>query len=639
MKIILSITLIFCLSLSINAQNLSKEGKQNAKIAFEYYQTEDYYSALEYYHKVELSDPDNIGIQYSIAASYVRSFQAEKALPYLNKVKNSSDKKIKNDPLLNYYFGVAYHVNHQFDEAITNYNLYLQNLVNEVERKKIEHYIHQCNTAKKLVSHPIDIKVHNLGSEVNTIYDEYNPVITADEHMMYFTSRRENSTGGLFDERDKMYFEDIYVAERITSNHSWGHVKHLNGSVNSESHDACIGLSPDGQQMFVYKTENGGDIFTTRLKGEIWSLPSVISDNINSLYYEPGVTVSSDGLFVIFVSDRPGGFGGTDLYLSKKNHDGTFTNPINMGPNVNSIYNENSPFLHNDGKTLSFSSEGFEGMGGYDVFKIAFDHDKGEVIGQPMNEGYPINTAGDEIFFVWSADNRRAYFSSSREGGYGNKDIYYLELPEADAKVVVYTGDVMNCETKTPLEGLITITDNETANQIGTYTSNSSTGKFVVVLPAGKNYGLTVEAKDYAFYSKNVDIPNLRNFREVEENICMQSVEVGTKLVLRNVFFDVNQATLRNESQVELDKLVDVLNQNPKSKIQISGHTDADGEELTNLNLSKERAKAVYDYLISKNIKADRLSYVGFGESKPFTTNDTEEHKQLNRRTEIEFVK
>jgi outer membrane protein OmpA-like peptidoglycan-associated protein len=633
----LIITLLFLsltagLTFESSAQSLSRDGKKYAKEAREYFVAGSYAKALELYLEVEKTDKDNNGILYSIAICYVNTFQADKALPYLNRVRNTNI----NDPMINYYYGVAYQFNHQFDEAVKHYNMFLLNEKDEDEKRKVKHYIVQCTYGKELMAKPVKIKVENLGKAINTQYAEYTPAISADEQTIFFTSRRENSTGGEKDPQDNQFYEDIYTSTKVQG--KWTTGVHLTGDINSASHDACVGLSSDGQMMFIYKTENGGDVYTSELKGAKWSTPVLFSD-VNSEFYEPCAAISADGNTVIVVSDRPGGQGGTDLYISRKNADGSFSKPKNLGPKFNTEYNELSPFIHSDGKTLSFSSEGHKGMGGYDIFSVGIDLATGEAKAEPKNEGYPINTAGDEINFVWSADNRRAYFSSSRDGGMGDKDLYVLELPEAEAKLVVFTGTVVDCETKKPIEATINMVDNTTQKKIESHKSNSSTGKYVVVLPAGKNYGISIDAPEYAFYSKNIDIPDLKNFKEIFDEVCLQNVKAGTKIVLRNVFFDVDKATLRKESELELNKLIEVLQQNPDLSIEISGHTDSDGEAQHNTDLSQARAQAVYDYLVSKSIVKERMRYKGYGELKPVVNNDSPENKQLNRRTEIEFLK
>ncbi|MDB5274732.1 MAG: tpn50 [Chitinophagaceae bacterium] len=632
MKTIITLLFLAFSTGFLQAQSLSKDGKKYAKEAREYYSTGAYAKALELYLLAEKTDKENNGLLYSIAICYVNTFQADKALPYLNKVRNTNI----NDPMINYYYGVAYQYNQQYDDAVTHYNLFLQNVKDQDQKRKVKHYITQCTYGKELMAKPVKLTVENLGKGINTQYAEYTPAISADEQTIFFTSRRANSTGGEKDPQDNQFYEDIYTSTKHDG--KWNTAVHLPGNINSSSHDACVGLSSDGQLMFIYKTENGGDVYTSELKGDLWSTP-IPFQSINSEYFEPCAAISADGKTIIVVSDRPGGIGGTDLYISRKKADGSFSQTKNLGSKINTEYNELSPFIHSDGKTLSFSSEGHKGMGGFDIFSVGVDLETAEIKAEPKNEGYPINTAGDEIYFVWSADNRRAYFSSSRDGGMGDKDLYVLELPEAEAKLVVFTGTVTDCENKLPIEASINMVDNATQQKLETHKSNSLTGKYVVVLPAGKNYGISIEAPDYAFYSKNIDIPDLKNFKEISDAVCLQNVKVGTKIVLRNVFFDVDKATLTKESEVELNKLVEVLQQNPTVNMEISGHTDSDGEAQHNHDLSQARAQSVYDYLVVKGIAKERMSVKGYGELKPVANNDSEENKQLNRRTEIEFLK
>ena len=277
-------------------------------------------------------------------------------------------------------------------------------------------------------------------------------------------------------------------------------------------------------------------------------------------------------------------------------------------------------------------------MGGYDIFSCTIDLETAKILTNPVNVGYPINTADDDVFFVWSPDNKRAYFASEREGGYGEKDIYMLERKDIEAQLVVLKGKILSSQTKLPLGSKITVIDNVTQKSMGVYESNSSSGNFIVILPEGKNYGIRVESPGYFFYSKNIDIPVLEHYQEIDDTISLDPLKVGTKIVLRNVFFDIDKSTLRNESEAELNHLLEILQNNKNIKIQISGHTDSDGNEDHNLALSEARAHTVADYLINKGIESSRLTYKGYGETKPYAPNDSPENKQLNRRTEIEII-
>jgi outer membrane protein OmpA-like peptidoglycan-associated protein len=456
---------------------------------------------------------------------------------------------------------------------------------------------------------------------------------------MIFTSRRANSTGGLVYEMDGHFFEDIYSSNKLPNN-TWGEGKQLDLTINSVNHDACVGLSSEGQTMIIYKDDGGGDLYYSQLSGSTWSKPISFGKSINTDAREACGNFSPDGNYLFFVSDKKGGFGGTDIYWSKKNTDGAWAAPVNMGKEVNTAEDEFSPYLNADGKTFYFSSQAHNSMGGFDIFQSIIDLSIAPLISvsTPTNLGYPINTVGDEIYFVWSADNKRAYFSSAREGGFGDKDLYLLERPEARAALVLLKGTISDCKSKQFIQANISVTDIESGKSIGKYVSNSSTGKYIVTLPAGKNYAINAEAKGYLFHSKNINIPKLENFKEIDDVICLDKIDIGSKIVLNNVFFDVNKATLRKESEIELDKLFDILSKNPKIKIEVAGHTDSDGDTQANLTLSDGRAHAVMDYLIAKGISADRIIYIGHGEDKPVVANDTPENKQLNRRTEIKIL-
>ncbi|WP_018342131.1 OmpA family protein [Cytophaga aurantiaca] len=633
---ILAIILIASNNLAV-AQSIPKEARNHLEEGKMYYDQANYLKALDEYLAAYAFVPTDPGINYSIALCYINTYSYDKALKYLLPAKKAGIE----DPMLEYYLGVSYHANAKIDEAILNLQSFKAKLrpADKELLAQTNRYLRYCENAKLLMSKPVVMKISNLGKTINSAYPDYNPAISVDESTIIYTSRRPNSTGGLVSEMDGHYFEDIYISNKLANN-TWKEGTQLDQTINSANHDACVGLSSEGQTMIIYKDDGGGDLFYSQLTGASWGKPVSFGKFINTDGWEPCGNFSPDGNYLFFVSNKKGGFGGTDIYWSKKNADGTWGAPVNMGKEVNTAEDEFSPYLHADGKTFYFSSQGHNSMGSFDIFQSTIDWSTTPVliVSPPTNLGYPINTVGDEIYFVWSADNKRAYFSSAREGGLGDKDLYLLERPEAKAALVLLKGTVSDCKTKEFIQGNINVTDIESGKLIGKYVSNSSTGKFVVTLPAGKNYAIAVEAKGYLFHSKNIDIPKLENFKEIDDEICLEKMDIGSTIVLNNVFFDVNKATLRKESEVELDKLFDILSKNPKIKIEVSGHTDSDGETQANLTLSDARAHAVMNYLIAKGISADRIIYIGHGEDKPVVPNDTPENKQLNRRTEIKIL-
>jgi outer membrane protein OmpA-like peptidoglycan-associated protein len=630
LTLFLGISNLFGQSIPKEARNYLEEGKM-------YYDQANYYKALEDYLAAYSFIPNDPGVNYSIALCYINTYSYDKALKYLIPAKKAGIK----DPMLEYYLGISNHANGNIHEAIASLNTFKASLraSDKTLLAQTDKYITYCNNALKLMSTPVKMTIQNLGAKINSPFPDYNPAISVDESTIIYTSRRANSTGGLISEMDGHYFEDIYMSTKLATN-TWSEGVQLDKTINSTSHDACVGISAEGQTMIIYKDDGGGDLYYSPLNGKDWGKPQSFGKSINTDYWEACGNFSPDGNYFFFVSNKKGGFGGTDIYWSKKNSDGTWGASVNMGKDINTPEDEFSPYLHADGKTFYFSSQAHSSMGGFDIFKseIEIASSAISIKSIPTNLGYPINTVGDEIYFTWSADNKRAYFSSAREGGFGDKDLYMLERPEAKAALVLLKGTISDCKTKEFIQSNISVSDIETGKIIGLYTSNSLTGKYVVALPAGKNYAINVDAKGYLFHSKNIDIPKLDNFVEIEDVICLDKINIGTTIVLNNVFFDINKATLRKESELELDKLYDILSKNPNMKIEIEGHTDSDGDAAQNAILSEARAHAVKDYLIAKGVSAERITFIGHGESKPLVENDTPENKQLNRRTEIKII-
>lgn len=630
LSIILTIPLCTIAQKNASAKKLAIKGHKE-------YEDGNWDTALKYYLASDSLEPLNPFTTYSIGMCYGQKKEYYKSLNYFSTAKHKGNLS----PELDYHYAKALHQNHKFEEAAVAFETYRAKLHHTDRRHpELERLIGNCKAGAELIKNPVEVKINNLGPNINSKYADFCPAINADESMLVFTSRRENSTGGLIDMQDNQYFEDIYFSKK--SNGVWATAEGVGKEINTNNHDACVGLSADGQEMIVYKTTSAenGDLYISDLVGQSWTMPKDLGLNVNSKNWEPAASLSSDGKTLFFSSNRPGGFGGTDIYMSKKNDQGQFGPAILMGTEVNTPYDENSPFIHPDGKTLYFSSNGHKSIGGFDIFATTVDIKSGEVTSRTENLGYPINTAHDDVFFVWSADSKRAYFSSVREEGFGEKDIYMLERNNKEAALVVYKGRVLDCDNRTPLSSKIAVTDNTTGQLIGVYHTNIKTGEYIIVLPAEVNYGINIEVESpgYVFYSKNIDISNLKNYEEVKDTICIKNAKVGSKFTLRNVFFDVNLSTLRKASEVELNKLYTLLNNDVKIKILVEGHTDSDGSDDLNLALSESRAHSVRDFLVAKGIAADRVQWKGCGETQPAVLNDTPENKQLNRRTEIEII-
>ncbi|MFM8349077.1 MAG: OmpA family protein, partial [Bacteroidota bacterium] len=478
--------------------------------------------------------------------------------------------------------------------------------------------------------------------------------ISADGELMFFTSRREGSTGGTRDGEGEFY-EDIYFS--TLDNGTWTAAKNLGGPINTSGHDAIIGLSPDGQRMFLYVSEAGdGNIYQCRLNGDQWSKPERLPKPINTSYQETSASISYDGNTMCWVSDRPGGQGGTDIYMSAKSRDGKWGEAVNLGPAVNTPWNEVGVFLLPDGKTMYFSSEGHTSMGGLDIFKTVLDNGKWST---PENIGYPFNTPDNDVFFVVSANGRSGYFSSIRDNGTGEVDIYRFELPpvvvpapvvavkdsvvatvvqEVTPQVTLVKGVISDFMGGQPLEAKIQMVDNDKNEVIAEGSSNSRSGKYLFTLPSGRNYAIVVRRDDYLFHSENFDLPAGQGYQEIRKDIQLKKIAVGNKIVLNNIFFEYNKATLSSDSYHELENLFSLLKESPTIRMEISGHTDGKGSAAGNLSLSQERANSVVAWLVGKGISPDRLVAKGYGLTRPVAGNDTEEGRKQNRRTEFEIL-
>ncbi len=521
-KLLLVLFLLFINSVSAQNKMQLIEMEREADANF---RANNFPVALPLYLKLDSLKPNTDNYRYQIGVCYVVVEDNVNALKYLEPCIAAYDR---HPAALNYYLGRAYHLSHKFDEAIVRYSMYQQGFKSKANLqivKEVEHDIVMCENGKELIKKPLEIEIINLGPEINTIYPEYGPVISADEKELLFTSGRPNTTGGMIDEIDGLYYEDVYFSHK--KDDKWSNPIQMSTNINTPDNDASIALSPDGQTLFLYRFDmNGskgnpsGDLYTAKLEGKVWSKTERLSEKVNTPGWEPGATITEDGSILYFVSNKPGGKGGTDIYFSKKLSDGSWDRAVNMGDSINTEYDEDSPFIHPDGKTLYFSSKGHNSMGGFDVFISKYNTDK-KTWGKPENFGYPISTAHDDLHFVLSPNAKRIYFSTIRDGGYGNKDIYYANIQKEAAKVLLITGIVTDSATGKPVEVKIRVADRETVEEIGTHFSNSSTGKYTLVLNQGKNYDLIFSSSKFGTRYVNLDLTKVEEYKELEKNVAL----------------------------------------------------------------------------------------------------------------------
>ncbi|RLD27511.1 MAG: hypothetical protein DRI54_00960 [Bacteroidetes bacterium] len=646
-----------------------KTAEDNLKRGDEFFDEGEFYmkDAIPFYEAAQMFNPNNGELNYRLGVCYFFGHFNEKAIKRLNRALEL-DSYVATDA--NYYLGKSYQRNLEWDQAIKAYKSYKSSLGND-EADEINiatKLINECNTGKELMANPVRVWVDNIGSSINTQYHEYGIAINADASLMMFTSRRPGNIGGLIDPITNDYFEDIYVSEN--TNGSWQLARNLGVPVNDESHNACLSLSNDGMELFVFKGNERtlGDIYTTNQYKGTWSKPKELGNNVNTKYHESSASLSPDRRKLYFVSERPEGLGGRDIYVSvwdpKKKE---FGKAANLGPTINTQYDEEGVFIHPDGKTLYFSSEGHNTMGDYDIFVSNWD---GSAWSTPKNLGYPINSPDVDVFFLVSANKRFGYFTSEKEGGMGLRDIYQIEFlgeqkqpvlnsedlliasiaePKSSliieptvevttSKLALVRGVVLDEETKQPLYAQMELDDNQTGEVLAEFESNQISGKFLISLPSGKNYGIAVKAESYLFHSENFLIPEGSLYREYDLEIYMKKIEVGKKIVLKNIFFESKSSILSPASKSEVARIAKIMVDNPTLKIEISGHTDNVGDDNYNQNLSEKRAKSVVDALVKLGIGTSRLVYKGYGENDPVASNLNDEGRAENRRTEFKIL-
>lgn len=620
-------------------------------------------SALKLFEKAYEFNSDNAELNFYMGKAYNALHKESKAIKYLSKAYDLGDQKQKDR--FSYQLASAYQYNHQFDRAIIYYKKYKHSLLPRQmkdQREDIEKRINECNTGKKLIRDSLDVYVEKLSYSVNSKYDDYSPFVNADRSVLYFTSRRPSTTGGEFDEYSNGYYEDVYVCRREGG--EWSPAANVGRPINTDLHDATVGVSPDGQKLYIYRWTNGGDIFKSKLEGDEWSKPKALDEPVNSSAHEPSASFTFNEKGVYFVSDRNRGYGGSDIYYIEKDRKGNWNRMQNLGPTINTTYDEDGVFMHPDGKTLYFSSKGHNTMGGYDIFKSVKSSNGWS---EPENIGYPINTADDDVFFSITVSGRYGYYASKQEGSYNIYRVNFLgkEKPVANTTedqllvadrsqcttqaekstergkhhLTLLTGRVLDEGTNKPIEASIELVDNSSGEIIANFSSNSKTGRYLVSLPAGKNYGLAVDAEGYLFHSENFNLPEENSYNEVNKDISLPPLNVGKSIVLNNVFFEFDVGDKVKETSIpKLNRVTRLIKENPHLKIEIAGHTDTVGSAAYNKKLSLQRAKTVVDYLVSHGVNPDRLVYKGYGFTKPVADNSTEAGRQKNRRTEFKII-
>jgi outer membrane protein OmpA-like peptidoglycan-associated protein/tetratricopeptide (TPR) repeat protein len=468
---------------------------------------------------------------------------------------------------------------------------------------------------------------HNLGDSINSSSSEYYPSFTIDDSVMVFT--RLGAPGNRR--------EDFIKTEKI--NGVYRKATPVDGSLNEEPMKGGLSITQDGEWL-IFAADFGGkgngnfDIYISYNTPQGWSEPFNLGDNINTEFWESSPSLSPDKQTLYFSSNRSGGYGGKDLYVSHRLPNGNWGKAENMGPNFNTSADDLAPFIHADNQTLYFTSGGHDGYGGSDIYVSR--KGPGGAWSVPENIGYPINTIEDEGSMIVTADGKTAYFAGNGADTRGLLDLYSFEMPvyARPKRTLWVKGQVRDAISNKGLPSSVELKEIATGQVLEKVTTDE-TGNYLVTLPIGHDYTFTVNRKGYLFYSDNFLLASRPSDSTYQKDIPLQPIAINASLALKNIFFETNSFKLNSSSFTELDKLLQLMQDNATVKIQIGGHTDNTGLAAENLKLSSNRAKAVVDYLVSKGIAATRLTFKGFGASKPIADNKTEEGKAKNRRTEI----
>ena len=624
--------------------------------------------ALVVYLELQKLNASSAALNMKIGNCYLNTNEKYKAENYIEKAaKLNAEVSL----MLPFYQGQVHQLNYEWASAIKSYTKFGESIKSKLAEhyKKITtKYKKECKSGKKLHNEPVKAWVDNLKA-LNSPQDDFSPCLSADGELLMFTSRRDNGHSknelGEFD-------GDIYRSSKVRR--KWTSAKNVGIPLSTPNDETASSLAYDGQRLLMFKEENGNtDIYESTLDGVLWSEPvrklSKIPNTENNetfATYEPqdikvyyiydGMTRGDKEIFV------------TGLMVYTSTDYNKWGKGQSLGQPVTTRYNEGSVYVHPDGKTMYFSSQGHNSMGGYDIF-YSTKNDL-EQWTKPVNLGYPINTPYDDLFYAATANGKYAYIASNRTGGEGGLDLYKVtywgapkqmmvgsedfllasiaepildvhieESVEVDKKsLTVFKGKIIDAISREPLKASLEIIDNKTTKLFSKMSSNSATGKFLMSLPSGKNYGIAVSKEGYLFHSENFDIPAKSDYNLVEKTIELKNIAIGSKIALRNVFFDIGKSNMNPLSNPELARLVKLLNDVPRLKIELSGHTDNTGSEELNLKLSGARAQVVVDHLIREGISRDRLVAKGYGSARPVDTNNTKDGRQNNRRTEFEII-
>lgn len=635
--IILMFIMVGLIPFSMVAQKPSKAASlcEKAKQAM---RLQDFVKAMGYLNQAQYKDPNYADIYIMKGDIFNFTLRSDSAMVnYQRAIDIIGDP----DPMLYYIAGNEGAKCGAYEYALKTLQLFLQKGIQYSDvLPEAQKTMANCKFAIESMKNPRSFELVNMGSNINSDWDEYLAAITADDEQIVFTVKRP---------RDKatvcafcLNEEDLYYSRKSFG--AWLPREELGAPVKSGYNEGAQCVSPDGKYLLYTMCDadfgmGSCDLYWAKRIGDRWSRPRNFGAPVNTNAWESQPSMAADGATVYFASSRPGGFGGMDIWKTTMTAEGEFSVPENLGSAINTPGDDAAPFIHSDGRTLYFASNDRVGMGGYDLYYSTLQDDGSW--SEPVNMGYPINSPADEINIFINASGTVAYIASDKDGGYGGLDLYGFELDEQlrPNPVTYIKGHVRDAFSGEPLAARIELIDLNTKRVLTSTSSDTQTGSYLACIHTGGNILLNVSHPDYPFYSENFQIE--KTYTELSpylKDISLQPTDVGTVVTLKNVFFDFDKSDLKPESFVELDKLVAYLQQNA-IRIEIGGHTDDQGSDEYNDRLSENRAKAVYDYLVRSGIPSERLQYKGYGKRVPVADNSSEAGRAANRRTEFKIIR
>lgn len=609
---------------------VSKKAAQLYSKALEQAQGDDFKGGIETLQQAVKISPAYEDAYLSMAGMYgeLKNYQA--AIDNYEKAR-AIDSTYFLDYNLPYSINLA--GKGDFEKALEAANLFLTvTNLNEQSRKAGEFrqrcYRFALDYARTHDNDNYKFEPQNLGDSINSPVSEYYPTLTIDGSKLIYTRRVNN------------FNEDFYESDKDSG--TFHKSKSLEGNINTNQNEGAQNISQDGQWLIFTgcnfpEGKGSCDLYISYLTDRGWSTPENLGDSINTEFWESAPSLSPDKRDLYFASRRPDGYGGSDIYVSHRMRNGVWSFPENLGPVINTAGDEGTPFIHADNQSLYFTSSGHPGYGGDDLFVSR--KGPGGIWQKPENLGYPINTIENEGSLVIAADGQTAYYASDRADTRGGLDLYTFQLRNdiRPAQTLWVKGKVFDKTTRKGLPSGVELTDLSTRTVISQLQTDES-GNYLITLPKGKDYAFNVDRKGYLFFSENFPLSQHKEDTAYNIDIPLQPIEDGAAIVLKNIFFETNKYELKPESQVELDKVVQLLKDNPTLKIQISGHTDNSGKASDNITLSENRAKSVTTYIISKGINTARLTFKGWGDTQPIAGNATPEGRAQNRRTELKVI-